>query len=40
MPWTTYSDFIGSTDVPGLAIYNQSSAVPLRIGAIYIQYKT
>ena len=39
MPWTTYSDFIGSTDVPGLAIYNQSSAVPLRIGAIYIQYK-
>jgi hypothetical protein len=40
MPWTSYSDFIAGTDVPGLAIYNQSSAVPLRIGAVYIQYKT
>ena len=40
MPWFSYSDFIGGTDVPGLGLYNQFSDIGLRIGAVYLQYKT
>jgi hypothetical protein len=39
MPWFTYSDFYGTTDVPGLGLYNQFSDIALRIGAVYLQYK-
>ena len=40
MPWFGYADLYSGTDVPGLALYNQCSSIPLRIGAVYLQYKT
>jgi hypothetical protein len=40
MPWFGYADLYSGTDVPGLALYNQCSSSPLRIGAVYLQYKT
>jgi hypothetical protein len=40
MPWFGYADLYGGTDVPGFALYNQCSSSPLRIGAVYLQYKT
>jgi hypothetical protein len=39
MPWFGYADLYGATDVPGFALYNQCSSIPLRIGAVYLQYK-
>ena len=40
MPWFSYSDFANGVDVPGLGLYNQYSDASLRIGAVYLQYKT
>jgi len=40
MPWFSCADFPNGFDVPGLALYNQCSSSPLRIGAVYLQYKT
>jgi hypothetical protein len=40
MPWFGYADLYSATDVPGFALYNQCSSIPLRIGAVYLQYKT
>ena len=40
MPWFSCADFGSGFDVPGLALYNQCSSAPLRIGAVYLQYKT
>ena len=40
MPWFGSADFPNGFDVPGLALYNQCSSAPLRIGAVYLQYKT
>jgi hypothetical protein len=40
MPWFGYSDLYSATDVPGFGLYNQFSDIPLRIGAVYLQYKT
>jgi hypothetical protein len=40
MPWFSYSDFTNGVDVPGLGLYNQYSDASLRIGAVYLQYKT
>jgi hypothetical protein len=40
MPWFGYSDLYSNADVPGFGLYNQFSDIGLRIGAVYLQYKT